>query len=146
MLVSEEVLTRLTRLQKPVAQALANGEEANLLGIKVIAVPAYNGNHPQGRGNGYVVVLGGRRIYFSGDTGLIEEMNSFGRLDVAFLCMNQPFTMTIQQAAEAARRLRPGWVYPYHFRNSDGSLSDLPMFRRLVSDLPETRVRIRTWY
>lgn len=126
---------------------LANGASTNLFpGVSLDAVPAYNANHPKGAGNGYVLTLGGRRLYFSGDTGDIPEMRALSGIDAAFVCMNQPFTMTVAQAAAAVRAFRPGIVYPYHFRNQDGTLSNLGSFGTLVGADAGIEVRVRKWY
>jgi L-ascorbate metabolism protein UlaG (beta-lactamase superfamily) len=129
------------------ATVLANGETAELLGIKVEAVPAYNLTtarlqfHPKGRDNGYVVSLGGKRIYLSGDTEDIPEMLALKNIDVAFVCMNMPYTMTVDQAARAVRTFKPKVVYPYHCRGSD-----LNKFKELVGTDSGIEVRLRDWY
>lgn len=125
---------------------LANGESTNVLGLTVEAVPAYNANHPRGAGNGYVVTLGGRRFYLSGDTGSTPEMRALADIEVAFLCMNLPFTMSIADAVTAVRAFRPRVVYPYHYRNQGGALADVQGFKRQVATDPGVEVRLRTWY
>lgn len=126
--------------------SLANGQSTNLLGLTVEAVPAYNSNHPKGVGNGYVLTLGGRRIYFSGDTGDAPEIRALTGIDVAFVCMNVPWTMTVNQAAAVVRAFQPGIVYPYHYRNQDGSRANLTTFRTLVGRDLGIEVRNREWY
>jgi len=128
------------------AVVLTNGANTNVLGLNVAAVPAYNSNHPQGQGNGYVVTIGGRRLYMAGDTGDTPEMKALQRIDVAFLPMNLPFTMNITNAAHAVRALRPTVVYPYHFRNSDGTYARTNVFKELVGRDTGTEVRLRKWY
>jgi L-ascorbate metabolism protein UlaG (beta-lactamase superfamily) len=124
---------------------LANGEATSTLGVSVEAIPMYNLTaerlqyHPKGRGNGYVVTLGGKRVYISGDTEDIPEMRSLQDIDVAFVCFNLPYTMTEEQAASAVRAFRPKIVYPYHYRGSD-----VDAFVRDVGDASE--VRVRDWY
>jgi L-ascorbate metabolism protein UlaG (beta-lactamase superfamily) len=107
---------------------MKNGEVRTVAGIKIEAVPAYNivhmrsqgvPFHAKGSGNGYVVTLGGKRIYVAGDTENIPEMSELGTIDYAFLPMNLPYTMTPEMVAEAARRIRPKILYPYHFGNTD---------------------------
>jgi L-ascorbate metabolism protein UlaG (beta-lactamase superfamily) len=128
-------------------RVLANGEEADVLGVAIRAVPMYNLTperlkfHAKGRGNGYVLTLGDRRVYLSGDTEDIPEMRALKGIDVAFLCMNLPYTMTVEQAASAAREFRPKIVYPYHYRGSD-----IDQFRRLVGSDLDIEVRLREWY
>jgi len=129
------------------AKTLDNGGTKALLGLKIEAVPAYNlaaerqKYHAKGRGNGYVLTLGETRVYISGDTEDIPEMRALRNIDVAFLCMNLPYTMTVEQAADAVRAFRPRIVYPYHCRGSD-----LEKFKQLVGDQAGVEVRIRDWY
>jgi L-ascorbate metabolism protein UlaG (beta-lactamase superfamily) len=75
--------------------------------------------HDKGRGNGYILTYGGKRIYISGDTEGIPEMKALKNIDVAFVCMNLPYTMPPAEAAEAVRAFHPKVVYPYHYRGSD---------------------------
>jgi len=104
---------------------LANGATQSVMGISIEAIPMYNlteerlNYHSKGRGNGYVVTLGGKRVYISGDTEDIPEMRALRNIDVAFICFNLPYTMTEEQAASAVREFKPGIVYPYHYRGSD---------------------------
>jgi len=126
---------------------LTNGQTASLLGLKIEALAAYNlaadraKFHAQGRGNGYVLTLGDKRVYLSGDTEDIPEMRALKSIDVAFLCMNLPYTMTVEQAAGAVRAFRPKIVYPYHCRGSD-----LAQFKKLVGEDAGVEVRLRDWY
>jgi L-ascorbate metabolism protein UlaG (beta-lactamase superfamily) len=131
---------------------LANGGKTSYREIAVSAIPMYNlpespdSRHPKGRGNGYVLELGGKRIYVSGDTGDIREMRDLKNIDVAFVCMNLPYTMDINAAASAVLEFRPKIVYPYHYRGQDG-LSDTETFKKTVnaSD-PAIDVRLKNWY
>ena len=102
--------------------ALTNGEQHVIAkGIKLYAVPAYNTTsgrtqfHPKGRDNGYVLTMDGLRIYVAGDTEDIPEMSALKDIDVAFLPCNQPYTMTPEQVAKAARTIRPKVLFPYHY-------------------------------
>ena len=128
-------------------KVLVNGEEATVRGLSCRAVPAHNLTadrlkyHPKGRDNGYVLNLGGQRVYLSGDTEDIPEMRALENIDVAFLCMNLPYTMDVAQAADAVRAFKPGIVYPYHSRGSD-----LERFKTLVGTDPGIEVRLRDWY
>jgi L-ascorbate metabolism protein UlaG (beta-lactamase superfamily) len=130
---------------KALTTVLSNGATTNFLTMTIDAVPAYNltsSHHPQGRGNGYVLTLGGRRIYISGDTEDIPEMRALSDIDVAFVCMNLPYTMTISQAVSAVREFQPKVVYPYHYSltaNATGFKS------QLGTDLG-IEVRLRKWY
>ena len=129
------------------ATILTNGQTGELAGIKIEAIPMYNLTperlkfHNKGRGNGYVVTLGGKRIYLSGDTEDIPEMLALKDIDVAFVCMNLPYTMTVEQAARAVRAFKPRVVYPYHYRGSD-----VNKFKELVGTDAGIEVRLREWY
>ena len=101
--------------------------------------------HPKGRGNGYVLELGGKRIYVSGDTEDIEEMRQLKGIDIAFVCMNLPFTMTVEQAADAVLAFKPKIVYPYHYRGR-GGFSDVEKFKQIVAREPSIDVRLLDWY
>jgi len=132
---------------RPRATVLTNGQAASLLGLKIEAVPAYNLTperqrfHAQGRGNGYVLTLGGKRVYLSGDTEDVPETRALKDIAVAFVCVNLPYTMDVEQAARAVREFRPKIVYPYHCRGSD-----LEKFKKLVGDDRGIEVRLRDWY
>lgn len=136
------------------AVALRNGDTRTFpgpakgsRGVRVAAVPAYNlvherspgvPFHPKGQGNGYVLSFGDKRVYVAGDTENIPEMEALAGVDVAFLPMNLPFTMTPEMAADAARRIRPKILYPYHFGETDTS-----RLTALLRDEPGIEVRIR---
>jgi L-ascorbate metabolism protein UlaG (beta-lactamase superfamily) len=104
---------------------LHNYDTTAINGIKIIAVPAYNITegrdtfHPKGRDNGYILLIGEKRIYIAGDTENIPEMKLLGKIDVAFLPMNQPYTMLPEQLVDAARNINPKILYPYHFGDTD---------------------------
>ncbi len=108
-------------------QAIAQGEAMDLpaFGMKIEAVPAYNNTpgrdkfHPAGRDNGYILTMDGERIYIAGDTEDIPEMKDIKDIDIAFLPVNQPYPMTPEQAARAARTVSPGILYPYHYGETD---------------------------
>lgn len=128
------------------ATVIANGESKTIGDFKVDALPMYNLTparqqfHPKGRGNGYVVTYGGKRFYISGDTEGTPEMKALRNIDVAFVCMNLPYTMTPEEAAEAVRAFHPAVVYPYHYSNSD-----LKTFAKLLEG-SGIEVRLREWY
>lgn len=137
-----------------VARSLSNGAKADLMfagvSIEVEAMAAYNLTrgpapgqfyHPNGRGNGYVLTLGGRRIYISGDTECIPEMALLKNIDVAFICMNLPYTQTPQEAAECVKKFRPAIVYPYHYRGQDPKI-----LADALRDEQGIEVRLRNWY
>jgi L-ascorbate metabolism protein UlaG (beta-lactamase superfamily) len=131
----------MTAQLRALTTMLTNGATTNLLGLHIEAVPAYNDRHARGNGNGYVVTIGGRRLYMSGDTGGTPEMRALPNIDVAFVCMNLPFTMSIPEAVTNVRAMRPRVVYPYHYSDSDVNL-----FKRQVSNDLNIEVRLRKWY
>lgn len=132
---------------RPRTTVLSNTMAQTISGIRVEAVAAYNvtperlNYHAKGRGNGYVLTLGGKRVYVSGDTEATPELQSLKNIDVAFVCMNLPYTMDVEQAAKAIAAFRPKVVYPYHSRGSN-----LKKLRQLLADTPGVEVRIRDWY
>ncbi len=134
----QAVMDLLSADLKAKCTSLANGARTELLGIGIEAVPMYNlpdlndPRHPKGRGNGYVLTFGQERFYISGDTEDIPEMRALKNIDVAFVCMNLPYTMTVDQAASGVLAFRPKVVYPYHYRGKDG-LSDVKRFKQLVN-------------
>lgn len=146
IIAPQAVYNGLTAAQKALTIVLANGKATNVLGLTVDAIPAYNGNHPVGSGNGYVLTLGGKRVYMSGDTGNIPEMRALQDIDVAFVCINTPFTMTVNEATNAVRSFRPKVIYPYHYRNSDGSTANATTFRQQLGNDSGVEVRLRKWY
>ncbi|MHA7057480.1 MBL fold metallo-hydrolase [Aquimarina sp. M1] len=115
-----------------------NGEVKNVDGVSVEAIPMYNLReealkfHVKGRGNGYVITLGDERLYFSGDTEDIPEMRKLENIDKAFVCMNLPYTMTVESAADAVLAFKPKTIYPYHYRGTEG-LSDVSKFKEIVN-------------
>ncbi|UCF30948.1 MAG: MBL fold metallo-hydrolase [bacterium] len=125
---------------------MGNGSSRTVSGVTIEAVPAYNlvhmrspGNpfHPKGVGNGYVLTFADTRVYVAGDTENIPEMADLKGIDVAFLPMNLPYTMTPEMAAEAARSFRPRILYPYHFGETDPAA-----LAKLLAD-QDIEVRIR---
>ena len=132
------------------ATAIANGGSASHGRASIEAIPAYNTTdgrlnfHPQGRDNGYVINIGDGRVYVSGDTEDIPEMRALTGIDLAFVSMNLPFTMDINQAASALAKFRPTYVYPYHYRGRDGGTQDPTQLAELVSDA--TTVKLHNWY
>jgi L-ascorbate metabolism protein UlaG (beta-lactamase superfamily) len=129
---------------------ISNGETRTIGEFKVEAIPMYNMKpasdgtvyHEKGRGNGYVLTYGGKRFYFSGDTEGTPEMKALKNIDVAFVCMNLPFTMSPLAAAEAVKAFRPAIVYPYHYRG--GGVDPQDFVRALAGTGIE--VRLRNWY
>ena len=128
-----------------------NGSTMNFSKVGVEAIPMYNLTkdrlkfHEKGRGNGYVLTIGGERIYISGDTEDIREIRDLKQIDYAFVCMNLPYTMTVEQAASAVLEFKPKVVLPYHYRGT-GGFSDVEEFKRLVAKDPSIGVRLLKWY
>lgn len=129
------------------ATVLGNGSTATPLGLTVEAVPAYNlvhkrpdGTpfHAKGEGNGYVVTFGKTRVYVAGDTENVPEMKALKAIDVAFLPMNLPYTMTPEMVADAVRAFGPRILYPYHLGESDTA-----HLVSLLTDVKRTEVRLR---
>lgn len=148
----QAVFDKLPENLKPKTVVLANGSSITQLGIPIAAVPMYNlpedaeSRHTKGRGNGYILTFANKQVYLSGDTEDIPEMRSLKNIDVAFVCMNQPFTMDINQASSAVLEFKPKMVYPYHYRGQAG-LSDTEAFKKLVNDAnKDIEVRLRNWY
>jgi L-ascorbate metabolism protein UlaG (beta-lactamase superfamily) len=128
-------------------EAMKNGETKEIKGIKIEAVPAYNivntrgpgqPYHPKGNGNGYVITFGDKKVYVAGDTENIPEMANLKDIEVAFLPMNLPYTMTPEMVAEAAKVIKPKILYPYHFGETDTA-----KLQALLKDTKGIEVRIR---
>jgi L-ascorbate metabolism protein UlaG (beta-lactamase superfamily) len=152
MVVPQAVADQLPEKFKERIVIISNGDTKEQSGITIKAIPMYNlpetedSRHPKGRGNGYVLTLGGKNVYFSGDTEDIPEMRSLKNIDVAFVCMNLPYTMEVAQAAKAVLAFKPKVVYPYHYRGHNG-LSDTEAFKKAVnSGNSKIEVRLRNWY
>ena len=147
IIAPQTVYSGLTAAQKAIAIVLGYGASTNVLGLTVEAIYASNSYHtPPGFGNGYVVTLGGKRIYISGDTGNAPEIRALTDIDVAFLCMNQPFTLTVTEATNIVRAMHPTVVYPYHFRDSSGTTASAATFKRWLGADLGIEVRLRNWY
>ena len=90
--------------------------------------------------------MGGKRVYISGDTAGIDEMRELKNIDIAFVCMNLPYTMTVDKAASAVLDFKPSIVYPFHYRGKDG-FSDVNRFKKLVNtDNKNIKVLLKNWY
>ena len=134
------------------AIALGNGDESDTETLRIDVVPAYNITadrldfHPEGRDNGYILTAGGKRIYIAGDTEATPEMRQLADIDIAFVPMNLPYTMDVEQAADGVSEFAPGVVYPYHYRGKD-EMSDTGEFARLVKEQTnDTEVIEHDWY
>ncbi len=151
-IVPQAVKDKLSKEMQSRANVIANGQTIVFEEIEILAVPMYNlpetddSRHPKGRGNGYVLNIGGKRVYISGDTEDIPEMRNLRNIDIAFVCMNLPYTMDIEQAASAVNEFNPAVVYPFHYRGKDG-LSDVESFKSKIQSVnPEVEVRLKNWY
>jgi L-ascorbate metabolism protein UlaG (beta-lactamase superfamily) len=124
-----------------------NGDVNTVKGLEIEAVPAYNTVHmrsegvpfhPKGAGNGYVIAFGDKRVYVAGDTENIPEVKVLKGINIAFLPMNLPYTMTPEMVADAAKAFKPDILYPYHYGDTDTSV-----IVNLLKDVKEIEVRIR---
>jgi len=153
LIVPKAVKDKLpAELQTKETIILNNGESKSFDDLKVEAIPMYNLRkealkfHEKGRGNGYLITIGDERVYISGDTEDIAEMRNLKDIDVAFVCMNLPYTMTVESAASAVLDFKPKKVYPYHYRGTEG-LSDVDKFESIVTNgNPDIEVVQLDWY
>jgi len=152
LVVPKAVADLLPDSLRPRAIILNNGDKISRSGISITAIPMYNlpenaqSRHTKGRGNGYVLGIGGKNLYISGDTQGIPEMRSLKDIDVAFVCMNLPYTMDPTEAADAVLAFKPKIVYPYHYRGQGGP-SDVNGFKNMVEARNKNiEVRLRNWY
>jgi L-ascorbate metabolism protein UlaG (beta-lactamase superfamily) len=134
---------------KPPIEVLANGQTKRVAGVAVEAIPMYNLQrgpaagqlfHTRGRGNGYVVLLGGKRLYFAGDTECVPEIRALKNIDVAFMPMNLPYTMSPSEAADCIKAFKPAIVYPYHFQGQQPEEFEAALKGSGIE------VRILNWY
>jgi L-ascorbate metabolism protein UlaG (beta-lactamase superfamily) len=144
---TQVIITQACAEKAPGGIVMKNGDSRRLLGMTVEAVPAYNvvhkrdtgqPYHPKGSGNGYIITFGKTRVYVAGDTENTPEMKALADIDVAFLPMNLPYTMTPEMVADAARAFQPTILYPYHYGETEtGELVEL------LKDVKGIEVRIR---
>lgn len=146
------VAEELPKGMKKDAIILNNEDSTKVKGIPIRAIAMYNlpnddtARHSKGWGNSYKITLNNKNIYVSGDTEDIPEMRALKDIDIAFICMNLPFTMTEEQAAGAVLDFKPAIVYPYHYRGRP-DMSDTELFKKLVNDKnADIEVRLRDWY
>jgi L-ascorbate metabolism protein UlaG (beta-lactamase superfamily) len=144
---TEIVLNETAAKQLKGGIVMKNGDVKTVRGIRIEAVPAYNivhmrspgvPFHPKGVGNGYIITFGDKRVYIAGDTENTSEMKTLKNIDIAFLPMNLPYTMTPEMVADAAKAFRPKVLYPYHYSETD--VSKLTAVLKIEK---ETEVRIR---
>jgi L-ascorbate metabolism protein UlaG (beta-lactamase superfamily) len=148
LITNPAVFDMLPQDLKAKASTLANGESTGVGELQIAAIPAYNTTperlqyHPQGRDNGYVLSTDGRRVYIAGDTEDIPEMRALSDIDIAFVPMNLPYTMDVDQASSAVAEFAPTHVYPYHYKGSD-----IDAFAsKLAKAESETEVVRGPWY
>jgi len=131
------------------ATVIANGESKTVAGVQIEAVPMYNMQrgpepgqlfHTKGRGNGYILTLGGKRVYIAGDTECTPEMRALKNIDIAFVPMNLPYTMPPAEAAECVKAFKPKVVYPYHYRGQNPE-----EFKTALAG-EKIEVRLLNWY
>lgn len=152
IIAPQAVADQLPELLAQKIVVLKNGEKTTQNGIEIEAIPMYNipespeTFHTKGRGNGYVVSAEGKCIYISGDTSATSEMKALQHIDVAFVTMNLPYTMDIQEAADAVLAFKPKLVHPYHYRNQNG-FSDVNKFKQLAEEKdPSIKVELLDFY
>ena len=152
LIAPKAVAEKIPEAFTPQIDLLNNGDVKERYGITVTAIPMYNLReaaktfHTPGRGNGYVLEKDGIRLYFSGDTEDIPEMRALENIDKAFVCMNLPYAMTVESAADAVIAFAPKEVYPYHYRGNP-EVSDVGQFAEMVTKAnPGIRVVQLDWY
>jgi L-ascorbate metabolism protein UlaG (beta-lactamase superfamily) len=157
--------TTIVVAPKPVAgkltgvktEVVSNGETRTIDGVQIQAVAAYNLQrgpqagqlfHDKGRGNAYILTLGGQRIFFSGDTECVPEIKALTMIDVAFVTMNLPYTMPPDEAAACVKAFKPRIVYPYHYRGMGGPTPEqnLQAFQSAMKGTAGVEVRTPNFY
>jgi L-ascorbate metabolism protein UlaG (beta-lactamase superfamily) len=150
IITNPAVFALLPEAMQAQANAVENGATARFKELSIEAIPAYNiteerkNFHPQGRDNGYVLNFEGFRMYISGDTEDTPEMRALKNIDLAFVCMNLPFTMDATAAASAVAEFKPTYVYPYHYRGRDNGTQDPAEFAQAVG--AGIQVKMGGWY
>ncbi len=150
LITNPAVFEMLSDDLRPQANEVPNNNLAQFNEIDIEAIPAYNiteerkNFHPEGRDNGYILNFEGFRVYISGDTEDTPEMRALENIDLAFVCMNLPFTMDASAAASAVSEFAPTFVYPYHYRGRDGGTQDPKEFASMLEG--STEVKMGSWY
>lgn len=146
--VPQAVANQLEGISADQITIISNGETITLMNLEITAIPMYNlpddetSRHKKGRGNGYLINFGDKTVYLSGDTEDIPEMRVLKNIDIAFVCMNLPYTMDIYQAASAVIDFAPKNMYPYHHRGQD-----IAKFKEIVTDANKNiNVVLKDWY
>jgi L-ascorbate metabolism protein UlaG (beta-lactamase superfamily) len=157
------VMPAIARAKIPDGIVLANGEATTVAGVRVESIAAYDIKpgepyHPKGEANGYLITLGGKRIYLAGVTECVPEIRALRNIDVAFMPMNLPVErMTPVASAECVKAIRPAVVYVYHYdqdytaRLNRGTLPNVStvggfdQFKEALRGEP-VEVRAADWY
>lgn len=152
LLIVPEAVNEKIKEDQSDAEVIHNDQSTSFDGFKVTAIPMYNLTeerlkfHEKGRGNGYVIEKNDYKVYISGDTEDIPEMRALQGIDKAFVCMNLPYTMTVESAADAVLDFAPVEVYPYHYKGTEGK-SDVIKFKELVNTgNSDIQVNQLEWY
>lgn len=152
IIAPKAVAVQLPEALQPNLMVMENGDSEKLNGLLIEAMPMYNLRkealefHPKGRGNGYIITWEDEKIYISGDTEDITEMRNLEGITKAFVCMNLPYTMPVESAADAVLDFKPKVVYPYHYRGKNG-MSDIKKFKNIVeTNNPSIKVETLGWY
>lgn len=152
LVMPQAVYDMLPEEMKLNAVVMKNGDSIEQSGFRIEATPMYNypatadSRHVKGRGNGYIIEKGGTRVLIAGDTAGTPELRAMRDIDIAFVPMNLPYTMGVEEAASAVLDFKPRIVYPYHYRSPDG-LADVARFKQLVNEGDSTiEVVLAAWY
>ncbi|HEY4525239.1 MAG TPA: MBL fold metallo-hydrolase [Candidatus Paceibacterota bacterium] len=153
LIVPEAVRDELPESLVAKASVLSNGDNIEVQGFSIEAVPMYNlpdaensNFHIKGRGNGYLIERDGFRLYIAGDTAGTPEMRAMHDIDIALVPMNLPYTMGVDEAADAVLAFKPKVVIPYHYRGT-GGLGDVSRFKQLVdAGGADITVLLLEWY
>ncbi len=154
ILTNADVVGMMPAALQARSDTIASGQTVDKMGVGIEAIPSYNISedrlnfHPIDRGDiGFVLTIDGTRVYISGDTEGTPEMRGLKDIDLAFVCMNLPFTMAAEQAADAVAEFAPSMVIPYHYRGRDGGTQDPQVFANLLSKTGvSTEVNFHDWY
>ncbi len=152
LIVPQVVADKLSYSYKENAIVLKNEQGVHRMGLFISAIPMYNVPekentfHTKGRGNGYTIAIEDFDVYVSGDSSATQEMKMLYEIDVAFVCMNLPWTMGIEEASEGVLAFQPKIIYPYHYRGKE-KMSDTKKFKEIINqENKDIEVRLRDWY
>jgi L-ascorbate metabolism protein UlaG (beta-lactamase superfamily) len=150
VIVAPSAVAKTVTEAKVVDPGASTDVKLDKVDVKIDTIPMYNLTrgpaagqlfHTKGRGDGFILNVGGKRIYLAGDTECIPEMKALKNIDVAFIPMNLPYTMTPEEAAECAKAFKPKVVYPYHYMGTDTQ-----KFADAMKGTAGVEVRLRNWY